>query len=212
MTSVQPGDVLTAQFSTLARAGVTAAAVATWDPRLLRPPRVLVPMDVQALSIPAGDAEPDAQVLGQLPDPVPDQSDSAPGMPKIPPFTDGDPRAAGVYLHWAAVDGLAAARASRPGEAAPVAGGVASLPLADRWLVVRVAGGTPRRTRAWVVEAERGLTVDLGSWPAGSAGRTGRPDAGFPVGAADRDGRRRPGLGRGVRRRPGPFRDVRPAR
>ena len=61
-----------------------------------------------------------------------------------------------------------------------MAGDVASLPLADRWLVVRVAGGTPRRTRAWVVEAERGLTVDLGSWPpdpqASPGGRT--PD--FP--------------------------------
>ncbi len=212
VTSVKPGDVLTAQFSTLARAGVAAASVATWDPQLLRPPRVLVPMDVQALSIPAGDAEPDAQVLGQLPDPVPDQSDSAPGMPKIPPFTDGDPRAAGVYLHWAAVNGLAAARASRPGEAAPVAGGVASLPLADRWLVVRVARRDPAahprvggggRARA---HGQPGLLAG------GSAGRTGRPDAGFPVGAADRDGRRRPGLGRGVRRRPGPFRDVRPAR
>jgi len=37
-------------------------------------------------------------------------------------------------------------------------------PLADRWLVLRVGGGTPRRVRGWVVEAERGRRIDLGSW------------------------------------------------
>jgi hypothetical protein len=164
------GQVFTAQFSTLARADVSAAALATWDPELSRPPRVLVPMDVQALAIAAGDSEPDAKVLSPLPDPAPAQAGAAPTpgqassqLLKIAPFTDGPARAPGVYLHWAAVDGLAAA-ASQAGTGQPVSGNSTSPPLADRWLVVRMTSGTPRRTRAWVVEAEHGLTTDLGDW------------------------------------------------
>jgi hypothetical protein len=163
-------QILSAQFSTLARTGVSAAALATWDPELSRPPRVLVPMDVRALAIAAGDTEPDAQVLSPLPDPAPQQAGAAPTpaqaasqLPKIAPFTDGLVRAPGVYLHWAAVDGLAAAQA-QAGTGQPVTGNTTSPPLADRWLVVRVASGTPRRTRAWVVEAEHGLTTDLADW------------------------------------------------
>lgn len=172
MRDVAAGDVLTAQYSTLARAGVSAAAVQTWNPQLRRTTRILVPMDVQALVVTAG-GEPDAQVLSQLPDPAPDASGSPPGLPKIAPFTDGPPRAPGVYLHWAAADGLAAAQAQAPGAAA-VAGGLPAQPFADRWLVVRLAGGTPRQTRAWVVEAERGRTADLASWSETSGASGGR--------------------------------------
>jgi hypothetical protein len=170
MSPVQPQDVLSSAFSTLARAGTSAAAALSWDPQLKRPPRMLVPMDVRALAIPAGDRDPAAQVLSALPDPPPDGSGPAPTPAKIAPFTDAAPRAAGVYLHWAAVDGLAAARATVPGT--PVSGEVTSLPLADRWLVIRLASGTPRRTRAWVVEAERGLTVDLAAWSAAPSPQT----------------------------------------
>jgi hypothetical protein len=178
MRAVTPGDVLTGQYSTLARSGVSAAAAQSWNPQLSRTSRILVPMDVQALVVPSGGSEPDAQVLGQLPDPAPDASESAPDLPRIPPFTDGTPRAPGVYLHWAAAQGLTAAQAQAPGAAA-AAGGLPAQPLADRYLVVRLAGGTPRRTRAWVVEAERGRTVDLASWSETSSATGGRtPD--FP--------------------------------
>jgi hypothetical protein len=169
MSPPATSQVLSAQFSTLARTGVSAAALATWDPELSRPPRVLVPMDVRALAVAAGDTEPDAQVLSPLPDPTPQQAGTpTPGqaasqLPKIAPFTDGPARAPGVYLHWAAVDGLAAAQA-QAGTGQPVTGNTTSPPLADRWLVVRVASGTPRRTRAWVVEAEHGLTTDVSDW------------------------------------------------
>ena len=180
MSTPDAAQVLSAQFSTVARTDLTAAALATWDPTLSRPPRVLVPMDVQALAIPAGNAEPDAQVLSPLPDPIPQQAGAAPSpgqaaaqLPKIAPFTDGAARAPGLYLHWAAVDGLAAARA-QAGTGEPVTGNTTSLPLADRWLVVRVASGTPRRTRAWVVEAERGLTADLSSWSESGTAAGGR--------------------------------------
>ncbi len=179
MRDVTPGDVLTAQYATLARSGVSAAAARTWNPQLRRTSRILVPMDVQALVVAPGTSEPDAQVLGQLPDPAPSPSGSTPGLPKIPPFTDGTPRAPGVYLHWAAPQGLTAAQAQAPG-AAGAAGGLPALPLADRYLVVRLADGTPRQTRAWVVEAERGRTVDLASWSE-TSGATGGRTPNFPA-------------------------------
>ena len=176
MTDVTPADVLTAHFSTLARAGVTAAAAQSWNPDLNRAVRVEVPIDVQAFVVPAGQSAPRATVLSPLPDPVPDGSTAAPpSAPPVPPFTDGPVRPPGVYLHWAAADALAAAGPTSPPGTAGARGAVASQPLPDRWLVVRVAGGTPRRTRRWVVAAERGLTVDLASWSeAGttSGGRT----------------------------------------
>jgi hypothetical protein len=181
MRDVAPGDVLTAQYSTLARAGVSAAAAQSWNPQLRRTTRILVPMDVQALVVVQGDSEPDAQVLSQLPDPAPGASGSPAGLPKIAPFTDGPPRDPGVYLHWAAADGLAGAQAqAQAAGAAGAAGSLPAQPFADRWLVVRVAGGTPRQTRAWVVESERGRTMDLASWSETSGGSGGRtPD--FPA-------------------------------
>jgi hypothetical protein len=137
MREVAPGDVLTAQYSTLARAGASAAAVQTWNPQLRRTTRILVPMDVQALVVTAG-GEPDAQVLSQLPDPAPDASGGPPDLPKIAPFTDGTPRAPGVYLHWAAADGLAAAQAQAPGAAA-AGGGLPPKPLPPPPLLVQLA-------------------------------------------------------------------------
>ena len=180
MRDVAPGDVLTAQYSTLARAGVSAAAAKTWNPRLRRTTRILVPMDVQALVVTKADSEPDAQVLSQLPDPAPDASGGTRDLPKVAPFTDGPPRTPGVYLHWAAADGLAGsqAQAQAPGAAA-AAGSLPAQPFADRWLVVRLAGGIPRQTRAWVVESERGRTVDLASWSE-TAGASGGRTPNFP--------------------------------
>ena len=174
MRAITPGDVLTAQYSTLARSGVSAGAAQTWDSQLSRTSRILVPMDVQAFVVPPGGSEPDAQVLSQLPDPASGAGGTTPSLPKVPPFTDGTPRSPGVYLHWAAPQGLAAAQALAPG-AATAAGNLPTQPLADRYLVVRLAGGIPRRMRAWVVEAERGRTVDLASWsetPGAVGGRT----------------------------------------
>jgi len=173
MRDIEPGDVLTAQYSALARAGVSAAAAKSWNPQLRRTTRILVPMDVQALVVTKADSEPEARVLSPLPDPVPDASGSTPELPKVAPFTDGPPRVRGVYLHWAAADGLAGsqAQAQAPG-AAGAAGSLPAQPFADRWLVVRLAGGIPRHTRAWVVESERGRTVDQ------DARSTVRPEAG----------------------------------
>ena len=56
MTGYDPGLVAkvagTQRWSVLARTDLTTAEIGTWDPALLRDQRLLVPIDVQALSWP----------------------------------------------------------------------------------------------------------------------------------------------------------------
>lgn len=157
-------------FSATARMGVDPASLASWDPGLSRPARALVPIDVQALVVAPGASVTAVPVLPQLvnpQDPAPGAAlDIAQAMPPVPPLGAASPRAAGIYLHWAAPDGLT----STPSPLTPgPADGTTSLPssmrpLADRWLVVCTGGGVPRRIRAWVIESERCRRVDLAAW------------------------------------------------
>jgi hypothetical protein len=155
-------------FTVAARTGVAINALGSWDVGLARPPRVLVPIDVQALVVTTNAAVPAVQVLPQLADPLanPDPNDDiTKAMPPVPPFSPAANRAAGVYLHWAAPDGVTSTQTFTPGPLTPTSDIAASMrPLADRWLVLRVGGGAPRRVRGWVIEAERGRRIDLGSW------------------------------------------------
>ena len=161
-----PVTAVTSQaFTIAARTGVASDALATWDAGLARPPRVLVPISVEALVITADAAIPAAPVLPQLADPTTTSGDITAAMPPVPPFSATTNRAPGVYLHWAAPDGITSTQTLTPTPATPDADIAASMrPLADRWLVLRVGGGTPRRVRGWVIESERGRRVDLGSW------------------------------------------------
>ena len=168
--AAQPGLPVTAvtsqAFTIAARTGVAGAALGSWDAGLARPPRVLVPVDVAALVVAPDAALPAVPVLPQLADPTtsPD-GDITTAMPPVPPFSDPANRAPGVYLHWAAPDGVTSSQTLTPAPATPDADIAAAMrPLADRWLVLRAGGGTPRRVRGWVIEAERGRRVDLGSW------------------------------------------------
>ena len=161
-----PVTAVTSQaFTIAARTGVASGALATWDAGLARPPRVLVPISVEALVITADAAVPAASVLPQLADPTATSGDITAAMPPVPPFSATTNRAPGVYLHWAAPDGVTSTQTLTPTPATPDADIAAAMrPLADRWLVLRVGGGTPRRVRGWVIESERGRRVDLGSW------------------------------------------------
>jgi len=125
--------------------------VTTVDPTLGRIPRVLVPVQVDALvlrEVRAGFA--DCRMVD--PDPAGGRQDLLP-----PPFADrAEPRPPGVHLHWAVPDALTHTRptgAPAPDGTAPVA----TLPaIPDRWLVVRLSlGATPdhRALAAWVIEA-----------------------------------------------------------
>ncbi len=185
-TPVPLEQTLSPGFSQQVRSGTSPDALATWDPNLPRPPRVLVPIDVQALVVPPGDQTAYVEVLPPLPDPAPQPpaDGTPPTLPApVPPFEPGQQRAVGVYLHWAAPDAL-----TRAGERTPGADGSPGVdpglpPLADRYLVVRLGGGIPRRTRAWVIEAERGRSTDLSAWspdgpPPDQPGRTPHLSAG----------------------------------
>jgi hypothetical protein len=158
--------VTSESFVVAARTGLTAAEFGTWDIGLARPPRVLVPIDVQALVVTPAASVTAVPVLPQLADPDASATGSiTDAMPPVPPFSPATPRAPGVYLHWAAPDGLTSTATHTPRPAAPGDDvGAAMKPLADRWLVVRIGGGIPRRKRAWVIEAERARRVDLSSW------------------------------------------------
>ena len=48
--------LVTPRWAALVRTDVTLDGLKNWDVRLLRQSRVLVPIDVQALYVPAGDA------------------------------------------------------------------------------------------------------------------------------------------------------------
>ena len=69
----------TARFSVLARADVDTATVGTWDGNLLREPRILVPVDVQAYVVPTSGGEP----VVLLPSPL------SPGAADNPGVVDG---------------------------------------------------------------------------------------------------------------------------
>src|SRR5262245_31322743 len=127
------------------------------DPSLGRVPRVLVPIQVDALVL--------AQATGGFADCRMKNPDPAGGRQDLlpPPFADlAAPRPAGVHLHWAVPDALTHTRPTTE----PAADGtapVADLPaIPDRWLVVRLSRGvTPdkRAWRAWVIESSGPVPV-----------------------------------------------------
>jgi hypothetical protein len=136
----------------------------TVDPTLGRIPRVLVPIELDGLALPAGQSG-FADCRMTNPDPAGGLQDLLPL-----PFADlPAPRPRGVYLHWALPDALTHGQPTQP----PAADGTAPVadlpPIPDRWLVVRFfLGSTPdhRRARAWVLESggPQPVVADLASW------------------------------------------------
>ncbi len=166
---------LTPEFSVSARGLLSQKALATWEPDLWREPRLLVPVDVQALVVTAATREQWADVARRLPEgPEPDEGSpqQAGALAAPAPFTALADRPPGVYLHWALPDGLATGTVTHaPGQAAAPQLGLPPVP--NRWLVARIGGGVPRRVAAWVVEADRGDTVPLAAWREQANARAG---------------------------------------
>ncbi|MEZ5833849.1 MAG: hypothetical protein R3D05_21985 [Dongiaceae bacterium] len=161
--------MLSPAWSGLVRTDADLKTIGSWDPKLIRHPRLLVPVDVQALYVAPGSKE----LFVRLPFALttPDGSDPEP-MPE--PFAKGAPRASGVYLHWALPDSLLS------GELKDVDSGsrnrLALSTLPDRWVVLRIAvprrGGDQAVLRGWVIEADTTRVVPLESWPAAADGAT----------------------------------------
>jgi hypothetical protein len=164
-----PLEALTAQarWSALVRADESLASIGNWDRQLLRKPRVLVPIDVQALYVPANSSE--RFVRLPFATTTPDGQDPEP-MPA--PFDPGGPRPAGVHLHWAMPDALLSGTLE---EQEPGSDNRLSLPpLPDRWVVLRltIARGAQRATvTGWVIDAATTAVTALADWPAADKAR-----------------------------------------
>lgn len=166
------------RFLVLNRAGIDLEEIVTWDDLLLRDMRLLVPIDVQALYVPAGSTEPMVRLPMLLSgDGVDDPAD---GMPPL--FDSGTPRPAGVHLHWAVPDALLRGRLEerQPG----TANRLGLRPLPDRWVVLRVL--LPKNVRqpvvrGWVLEADRAVAIPLEQWSEGSAASRNATPAGLKI-------------------------------
>ena len=165
------------RWSTLMRADEPMISIARWDRRLMRNPRVLVPIDVQALYVPQNGAE----TFVHLPfaTTTPDGADPEP-MPE--PFKEGDKRPAGVHLHWAMPDSLLNGTLYDRDPGAE--NRLALAPLPDRWAVLRLLiprGASRAVVVGWIVEADTTKVTALADWPAPD---NARPATGKTIAAA----------------------------
>jgi len=139
--------------------GLTPGVIASWNPQLPRTPRVLVPIQLDALVV-RKEGGTWAKVAMEVPE---TGSDRLAYELLAEPFAEREARKAGVYLHWALPDALTR------GSGTAASGDVAFPAVPDRWLVIRLSSGTSatRRTvSGWVIEAgdEQPNVVPLDSW------------------------------------------------
>ncbi len=155
--------VASPRWTALVRTGLDASAVGRWDASLIRESRVLVPVDLQALYVPAGSTEPMVRLPLALTAP-----DGQPPSAPTGVLQDGPPRPAGVHLQWAPPDALLRGTLADGGPT----NRLQLPPLPDRWVVLRMlvpAGTDAPSVRGWVLEADTAKVVPLESWPAGAA-------------------------------------------
>ncbi len=136
--------VYTQRWTALARADVRLSVIGSWDTRLPRNRRILVPVDVQAFVVAAQDGEATVTVGGTRTDPE--------------PFADPQTRPSGIHLHWAMPDALLR------GAHDPATASLRLPALPDRWVVVRALlpdGGRVAHIAGWVVDAVQGTTTPL---------------------------------------------------
>src|SRR5439155_11470009 len=148
-------------FAAAVAHGLDPRAAVTWHPELPRTPRVLVPIQVDALVVRTiGGVWADCRMRD--PDPNSEALIDA-GSLLPPPFAELDAaRPRGVYLHWALPDALTRGVGSAPpDDSTPAerdaANRVTFPAIPDRWLVMRI-GGTAvnirsrRAVTGWVIE------------------------------------------------------------
>ncbi|MFZ5890555.1 MAG: hypothetical protein ACOY0T_05750 [Myxococcota bacterium] len=152
---------------------IHALTVKTWDAKLRRDLRLLVPIHVDALVV-RSDGGAVADCTMRTPSGTPGER----SIDLLPaPFVDRDaPRPRGVHLHWAMPDGLSTLRAENSGPS--------SAALPDRWLIARIAPGkTGRRSvTAWILDSRNATSTPLEGWTA--APPTGKPVTVLGIGDA----------------------------
>jgi hypothetical protein len=167
MTQFSPDEIRlaaqTPRWAALSQLGGVAADLTNYDKFLVREPRLLVPVDVQALVVRAGsnDTEPMLRLPfrdGDTPPPPADLAD------------DGTPRPPGVHLLWSVPAALARGKlVDDPQAPGDTTRRLLQLPvLPDRWAVLRltvVAGSPLPLVTGWVIEADAGTITMLEDWP-----------------------------------------------
>lgn len=171
MTQFNPDQIrqaaLSPRWAALSQTGGVAADLAHFDPSLIREPRLLVPIDVQALVVRAGVN--DTAGMVRLP-----FRDGQSALPPLDVTDPGTPRPPGVHLLWSVPAALGRGTIV-PDPAAPddVTRRRLQLPvLPDRWTVLRLAvpaGATDPSVTGWVIEADAGTVTPLAQWPGGAA-------------------------------------------
>jgi len=154
-----------AVLSAAATLGITQRAINTWNPYLVRTPRVLVPIQVDALVVRPQDAVQKWADCGLKPHPGSGVTTRRDLLPT--PFAElSNARTAGVYLHWALPDALTAGSGDETSATFPAA--------PDRWLVLRMSPSPNRQlrraVRGWVLRAgdQNPVPVDLDSFSEGA--------------------------------------------
>src|SRR5579863_1049063 len=163
-----------AVFAAAASYRINNQVINTWNPYLIRTPRVLVPIQVDALVV--RPSQPVQAWADCALKPAPQQTTPVTRYDILPaPFAElKQPRTAGVYLQWALPDALTNANA---------AGSTTTFPAApDRWLVLRMYPSTTRVVRSvgletvglralrgWVLRAgdQTPVPIDLDSYVEG---------------------------------------------
>ena len=129
-----------------------------WDRALVREPRLLVPVDVIALVVRAGDESMVRLPFRSQDEPAPAHDD--PGTPRPP----------GVHLLWTVPTAFGRGKVvDDPAAPGDPTRRVLDLPLLpDRWVVVRLcvpSGATDPIVRGWVIEADTATVTPLADWP-----------------------------------------------
>jgi hypothetical protein len=159
--------VLNPRWAALSQLGGVAADLNNFDRFLVREPRLLVPIDVQALVVRAGVNDTDPMLR------LPFRTNDA-AFPPLDITDQGTPRPPGVHLLWsvpaAMGKGTIVADPAAPDD--PTRKRLALPVLPDRWVVLRLvvrAGSTDPSVTGWVLEADAGTATPLAQWPSGNA-------------------------------------------
>jgi hypothetical protein len=172
MPDVTPDEILkaalTPRWSALTALGGVSADLANYDGFLVREPRLLVPVDVQALVVRPGVNDGEGMVR------LPFRQLGA--EPPLDVHDAGSKRPPGVHLLWSVPTALGHGKVvddpAAPDDATRRRLDLPALP--DRWVVLRLAvpaGARDPLVAGWVIEADAGTVTPLTDWPA-STGNT----------------------------------------